>query len=111
MDHRPHGDGLVEGVDADELSDQLANEGKLLVDELLAKVPDVQVDVLPVWSLEGPPLLDLLHDGPGQDVPRPELHLGRDVLLEESLALLVDEVASLSPRGLGHQDAGAGEAR
>ena len=96
----------MDRVDTDELGRELPNERQFLVDLLLAEVADVQVHILPVGSVESPPLLDLLHDGPGQDVPRAELHLRGDVLLQEPLPLLVDQVAALTSRGFGHEDPG-----
>ena len=106
MDDRTNRDGLVHGIDANELRGELADERQSLVDLLLAEMADVEVDVVPVRTLEGVALLDLLHDGPGQDVPRSQLHLRRDVILEEPTALVVEEITALAPRGLGHQDPG-----
>ena len=111
VDDRPNGDGLVDRIDPHELLRKLPHERQLLVDGPLAQVANVQVHVLAVGPLECVALLDLLHDGSRQDVARPELHLPRDVVLQEPPALIVDEVSPLPAGGLRHEDAGPGEAR
>ncbi len=76
------------------------------------------MDVVPVGTLERAPLLVLLHVAAGEDIARAQLHLAVDrfiswgpeaVVLEVPVAVLVLEVAALSPRGLGDENAGAGK--
>ncbi len=104
--HRAHGDRVLDDVDADELAAELAHERELAVDHVLAEVPYIQVHVLAVRPFESAPLFELGHHRPRDDVARAELHLVRHVALEEALAQVVQQVASLSPDRLGDQDAG-----
>ena len=86
--------------------------GRRLFDLLLAEVREVEVDVLAVGALDAAAGLDLLDDRARDHVARAELGLLADavvVLDEEALALRVLQVAALAARGLGDQDAGAGQ--
>ena len=76
----PDRDQLVHGVDALVLQAQLAHERELGVDQLLAEVPQVEVDDRAVRRVGGAALLHLVHERLGQPVARAELHaaqLGR----------------------------------
>jgi hypothetical protein len=101
---RAHRDRLAHRVDAGVVAGELAHEGEPLLDRLLPQVAQVEVDVGPVAPLKRPLFLDLLHHRPRQDVARAELHLLRDVVLEEPVPLPVDQVTALATRGLGHED-------
>jgi hypothetical protein len=105
---RPDRDRVGDDVDPDVVAAELAHEGQLAVDHRLAQVADVQVHVVAVLALEAVALLELGDLGAADDVPRAELHLGRHVVLEEALALVVDQVAALAADRLGDQDPGGG---
>src|SRR5207253_695660 len=98
-------DGLAHDVDPEELTAQLAHEGKLLVDVLLAEVADVEVKVLAVRAFEATPLFKFGDHRAGDDVARPELHLVGHVALQETLALLVGEVTAFATHGFRDEDA------
>src|SRR5450759_4825818 len=103
--HGAHRDGLVHDVDADELAAQLAHEGQLAIDDLLAEMADIEVHVLAVRALEAASCFELGDHGAGDDVAWAELHLVRHVVLEEPVAVLVRQVTALAAHGLGDEDA------
>src|SRR5216117_3368484 len=74
-------------------------------------VSPVEFVVRPVGTLERAARFDLLDHRSREDVPRPQLHLGRQVTLHVALPLLVDQVAALAARGLRDQDARPRQAR
>src|SRR2546427_54707 len=74
-------------------------------------VSQVEAEVRPVRTLERAARFDLLDHGSREDVPRPQLHLGREVALHVSLPVLVDQIAALAAGGLRDQDARPREAR
>src|SRR6266550_2475372 len=104
------GDRVLDDVDADELATELAHEGQLAVDHLFAEVADIEVHVLAVWAVESATGFEFGDHRAGDDVARPELHLVWHVALEEALAFVVEQIASLSPHGLRDQDAREGQA-
>src|SRR6266705_4082529 len=108
---RPYGDGLVDRVEAHVLLRELADHRELGVDRRLAEVAEVEAEILSVRPVERAARLHLLDHGPGEDVPRAELHLPREVALHVPLARLVDQGAALAPRGLRDQDEGALQTR
>src|SRR5438132_3395286 len=72
-------------------------------------MPDVEMHIFAMRSVEATALLELRRHRARDDVARPELHLVGNVTLEESLTLLIQEVATLAPDGLGDEDAGEGQ--
>jgi hypothetical protein len=72
--HRAHWDQLVHGVDPLILEAQLAHEGKLRVDELLAEVAQVEVDDGAVGRVRRAALLGLVYERLREAVARAELH-------------------------------------
>src|SRR5438094_6008587 len=72
---------------------------------------EIEADVLTVRPLEPPPRADLLDDRAGEDVPRAQLHLLGDVLLQEPFPLVVHEVPALAAGRLRDQDPRPREAR
>src|SRR5439155_6572494 len=92
----PDWDRFVDGIDSRILLRELPHHRELLADHVLAEVPEVEVDVLPVRPLKPAALADLLDDRAREDVPGPELHLLGDVFLQEPLALAVDQVPALA---------------
>ena len=67
-------DQLGDRVDPLVLQAQLAHERQLGVDQLLAEVPQVEVDDRPVLRLDGTALLDLVDERLREPVARAELH-------------------------------------
>src|SRR5712692_9145514 len=69
----------------------------------------VQEQVRPEGTLKPSPLLYLLYESAREDIPRTELHLlgGRPAL--KKLPILVREVSSFPPRGLGYQNPRPGQ--
>ena len=111
---RADGDELLDGVDALVLQAQLAHHRELGVDQLLAEVPQVEMNDRSVRRFDRPTLLDFMHEGLGQPVPRSELHaaqhrrwlrLAQVVVLEVAVAVLVEQPATFSARRLGNEDA------
>src|SRR3989449_1042779 len=76
-----------------------------------AEGTQVEAEVRPVRTLERAARFDLLDHRSGEDVPRPQLHLGRQVALHVALPVLVDQIATLPARRLRDQDARPREAR
>ena len=105
-----HRNRVLDDIDADELSAQLAHERQLAIDHLFAEMPHVEVHVLAVRSLEAAAFLELGGHGAGDDVARAQLHLVGDVSLEETLAVLIEKVAALAAHRLRDQDAREGQA-
>ena len=99
LDRHGLGDRLDALVDAREVGDV----GQLLVDDLLAQVGQVEVDV--VLAVDAATCADLLIDRAGDHVARREILQCRRVALHEALALLVAQDAALAARRLGEQDA------
>src|SRR3989442_594363 len=106
-----HRDRLVNRIEPHVLLPELADHRELLVDRRGAEVTQVQAEVLPVRTVERAARLHLLDHRAGEDVPRPELHLAREVALHVPLAVLVDQVAALPASRLGDQDARPRQAR
>ena len=98
---RPDRDRLVDRVDAGEGHRQLARPVQALEDLLRAQVPQVEQDV----PVDAAALVDLDLLGPRDDVAAGELHRVRRVVLEEAVALRVQEVRALAAAALGDQDA------
>src|SRR5881396_452739 len=90
---RPHRDRLVNWIETHVLLREFADHGQLLVDRRGSEVPQVEAEVRPVRTLERAARRDLLDHRSREDVPRPQLHLGRQVTLHVALSLLVDQVA------------------
>jgi hypothetical protein len=118
VDHRTDGNGFIHRIDADVFARELTDEGYLRVDHLLAKMPEVQVDVMAVGAFEGSPLFIFLHMAARQDIPWTQLHLAMDrrvcrrsetVILEIPVAVLVLEPASFTARCLSDEDTGSGK--
>ena len=103
----PDRDGLVDGVNADVFDHQLSHKRELFIDYFLSQMAQIQMNVPTVFSLKGTAFVHLGHNGPRQDVPRSQLHLAGNVTLQKTLTLFIDEVSSLSPGGLGDQNAGS----
>src|SRR5713101_8777042 len=61
---RPDRDWLVDRVNAHILLRQLLHKGKLLLDNFLPQMSQVQMQVAPVGTVEGPALLNLSHFSP-----------------------------------------------
>src|SRR6058998_133443 len=106
-----HRDRLVNRIESHVLLRELADHRELLVDRRGAEVTEVQAEVLPVRTVERAARLHLLDHRAGEDVPRPELHLAREVALHVPLAVLVDQVAALPASRLGDQDPRPRQAR
>src|SRR5881296_3441970 len=102
---RTHGDRLVNRIESHVLLREFADHGQLLVDRRGSEVTQVEAEVRPVGTLERAARFDLLDHRSREDVPRPQLHLGRQVTLHVALPLLVDQVAALAARRLRDQDA------
>ena len=80
---------------------------KPLEDLLRAEVPQIEQDV----AVDAAALVDLDLLGAGDHVAARELHRVRRVVLEEAVALGVEQVRALAAAALGDQDAGRGERR
>src|SRR5881396_541919 len=100
---RTHWDRFVDRVESHVLLREFADHRELLVDRRRAEVSQIQAEVRTVRSLERAARLDLLDHGAREDVPRPELHLARQVALHVSLPVLVDQVTALAARRLGRR--------
>ena len=98
MRARPR-DQLVDRVDPGEDHAQLARPVQTLDDLLGAQMTQVEQDV----AVHAAALVDLDLLGPGDDVAARQLHGVRRVVLEEPLALGVQQVRALSPAALGDE--------
>src|SRR2546422_155248 len=108
---RTHRDRLPERIEAHVLLREFADHGELLLDRRGSEVPQVEAEVWPVRTLERAARFDLLDHRSREDVPRPQLHLGREVALHVTLSVLVDQIATLAARRLRDQDARPRQAR
>src|SRR2546427_2552290 len=108
---RAHRDRLLDRIESHGLLRELAGQWDLLVDRRGAEVTQGQAEGLPVRTVERAARLHLLDHRAGEDVPRPELPLAREVALHVPLAVLVDQVAALPASRLGDQDARPRQAR
>ena len=104
---RPHGDRVVDRVDAGVDHRELARAGEPLDDPLRAQVAQVEHH----RAVDAAPRLDLRRLRAGDDVARGQLHRVRGVPLHEALALGVDQVRTLAAAALGDQDPGRVERR
>ena len=111
MNHRAHRNGFINRVDADVVAGEFAHKGQFFVDDFFAQVPKVEVDVAPIRPFKNIALALFVNKGTRQDVARPQFHSAGDVFTQVAFAFAVDEVPALAPRGFGHEDAGAGQAR
>ncbi len=105
-----HRDRIFDDVDPDELTPELAHERQLAIDHLFAEMAHIEVHVLAMRPFEPAPLIELRDHGAGDDVARSELHLVGHVPLQESLAVLVEEITALSADGFGDENAGERQA-
>src|SRR6266436_2102989 len=67
--------------------------------------------VTAVGSIEPPPRVDLAHLSPRKYVPRTQLHLVRDISLEEAFSILVQQVAAFASCRFRDQNSGVREQR
>src|SRR5215211_6618234 len=93
---------------------EFAYHGQALVDLLLAELTNVEMYNIAVWRLDGAALLLLMPERLAEAVARAQLHgflarpwIGRTeiVVLQVTIAVLVDQDAALSTRSLGNQNA------
>ncbi len=98
--------GRVDGIDAAEVNGDLPDAGQPLKNLLPSQVPQVKVHVL---VMKAAAFVDFSLDGPGDDVPRRQLHGAFGVPLHEPLAAIVHQVASFAARPLADENVGAVE--
>src|SRR3989442_1046250 len=108
---RTHGDRLVNRIETHVLLREFADHREFLLDRRGSEVTQVEAEVRPVGTLKRAARFDLLDHRSREDVPRPELHFGREVALHVSLPVLVDQIATLAAGRLRDQDARPREAR
>src|SRR3989449_9001520 len=108
---RTHGDGLADRIEAHVLLREFADHRQLLVDRRGSEVTQVEAEIRPARTLDRAARFDLLDHRSGEDIPRPQLHLGLQVALHVALPVLVDQIAALAARRLRDQDARPREAR
>ena len=120
MNNGPNGDHRFDGIEVRVLQAQLSNERQRLVDLLLADVPDVQVHIGTVRSVQRASLLLFLNEGLRQPVTRTEFHgaqhrrglrFAEVVILEVTVTLLIEEPTPFGTRGFGNQDSGCRQPR
>src|SRR6266508_6444820 len=118
VNHWPHGDGLVHGVDSGIALRQFTHYRQALVDLFLAEVTNIQEHGIAMRRFDCAAFLLLVPERLAQPVARTQLHrlqarpwIGwtEIVVLEIAVAVLVDQEAPFSPRSFGDQYAGAGK--
>ena len=97
---RPHGDRLVDRVDARVRHREVARAGELGEDLLGPEVAQVEHH----RAVDAAPRLDLGRLRPRDDVARGKLERVRRIALHEPLAVLVDQEAALAAAALRDQD-------
>ena len=102
-----HRDRLVDRVDAGEDHAQLARPVQALDDPVGAEVAEVEEDV----PVDAPPLVDLDLLCAGDDVAARQLHRVGRIVLQEPLALRVQQVGALAATALGDEHARRREGR
>jgi hypothetical protein len=106
VSYRTDGDRFLDRIDTHELHADLADEWQPGVDALCPQVGQVEMKIVQtIGPFETAALLELGHLGSGDHIAGPQFHLLRRVALEESLALGVLQVASLTAAALRDQDA------
>src|SRR5262245_45708982 len=113
VDDGPHRDQLSNRIDALVFQAQLAHEWQPRIDDLFAKMAQVEVHYLAVRSLDGAALFQFTDESLAETVARPEFHASQNrlrsggpqvVVLEIAVAVFVDHVSTLSARRFGNQD-------
>jgi hypothetical protein len=104
---RPHGNGLVDRVDARKRHRQLARAVQAFEDPFGSEMTEIQEHV----AVEPATFVDLRLLRSGDDVARGELHRVGRVMQEEALAAGVEQVCALPAAALGDEHARRRERR
>ena len=102
VNHRTHGNRLINRVDAHVIAGEFAHKGQFFVDDFFAQVPEIEVDVAAIRPFENIAFALFVNKGTREDVARPQFHFAGHVFAEVAFAFAVDEVAALAPRCFGH---------
>ena len=112
VSYRPDGDHLGDGIDAQKLHADFADQRQALVDPLRAQVGQIEMDIVEaIGRRKTPAFDDFRHLRTGYDIAGRQLHHLGCVLLHEALALVVAQIAAFAAAAFGHQDAGWHQSR
>ena len=107
----PHGDKLVQRIDAQKVLADLVHLAQLGADVLLAKVPDVQPQVLAVGTLHALAGAHVLDHAARDHVARGQFRLVRLVVGHEAVFVAVQQGAAVATAAFGNQNVGGHGAR
>ncbi len=115
MHDRPHRNRFPDRVNVFVLEAQLAHHREPRLDLVLAEMAQIEMDKVAVGAVEGAVLLELAEDGLRNAVARTKLHAAEDrrrrrfaqvVILQETVAVLVEQPSALGARRLGNENPG-----
>ena len=95
----------MDHVDASQVNSDLPDLAELFQDQGFTQMAAVQQDAAVYAVARG----DLGVLGPGDHVPRRQLHHVGSILLHEALSVLIQQIGAFASGGLGHQDPVAGQ--
>ena len=125
MHHRPHRNQFLHRINIFIAQAKLAHERQLAIDQSFAQMAQIEMHHRPVRPIYRAAFLHFSDVCLRQPVARPQFHgfllrmlgvvdverLAEVVVLQITVAVLVDQDAALAAGRLGDQDAGAGQSR